>query len=580
AQVVCRQLGFRATGAYYRGEAFFGRGTGNIVLDDVSCVGIETALYRQCHHRPPLVHDCTHNEDVGVVCPEPFDGSVRLVGGSNSSVGRVEVYRSGSWGTVCDDYWDYRDASVVCRQLGYGSGTVLTNAHFGQGTGGIFMNEVACTGYELFLTNCSHTVNHNCSHYEDAGVRCSQTCFDGSVRLVRGSNSLEGRVEVCRNGSWGTVCDDSWDNTDATVVCRQLGLRHAIGIAYFGAYFGQGTGSILMDDVRCTGSELNLTSCSHTTFHNCSHSEDAGVRCSYICFDGEVRLVGGSSSLEGRVEVCRNRSWGTVCDDSWDNIDATVVCRQLGLGSTGTAFSSAYFGQGTGRIVMDDVGCFGSESNLIDCYHTTNHNCDHYEDAGVRCSYICIDGEVRLVGGSSSLEGRVEVCRNGSWGTVCDDYWDTNDATVVCRQLGYYVTGTPYSNAYFGAGAGSIVMADVRCTGSESYLTNCSHRTNHNCVHSEDAGVTCAGSGASVEAIIGGVIGGIVFLIVVTAVIVICVVALNSKSSHSRARARQAAPAVQMTSIPHKLLVLQLELIHNPSLRQKINLLLHLTQII
>ncbi|XP_011406906.2 PREDICTED: deleted in malignant brain tumors 1 protein-like isoform X1 [Amphimedon queenslandica] len=412
------------------------------------------------------------------------------------------------------------------------------------------MNEVACTGYELFLTNCSHTVNHNCSHYEDAGVRCSQTCFDGSVRLVRGSNSLEGRVEVCRNGSWGTVCDDSWDNTDATVVCRQLGLRHAIGIAYFGAYFGQGTGSILMDDVRCTGSELNLTSCSHTTFHNCSHSEDAGVRCSYICFDGEVRLVGGSSSLEGRVEVCRNRSWGTVCDDSWDNIDATVVCRQLGLGSTGTAFSSAYFGQGTGRIVMDDVGCFGSESNLIDCYHTTNHNCDHYEDAGVRCSYICIDGEVRLVGGSSSLEGRVEVCRNGSWGTVCDDYWDTNDATVVCRQLGYYVTGTPYSNAYFGAGAGSIVMADVRCTGSESYLTNCSHRTNHNCVHSEDAGVTCAGSGASVEAIIGGVIGGIVFLIVVTAVIVICVVALNSKSSHSRARARQAAPAVQMTSIP------------------------------
>uniref|UniRef100_A0A1X7SFF9 SRCR domain-containing protein n=1 Tax=Amphimedon queenslandica TaxID=400682 RepID=A0A1X7SFF9_AMPQE len=142
------------------------------------------------------------------------------------------------------------------------------------------MDNVGCTGYELFLTNCSHITSHNCGHYEDAGVRCSQTCFGGSVRLVGGTSILEGRVEVCRNGSWGTVCDDSWDNIDATVVCRQLGLG-STGIAFSSAYFGQGTGSILMDEVRCTGSESSLTSCSHRTFHDCSHSEDAGVRCSY-----------------------------------------------------------------------------------------------------------------------------------------------------------------------------------------------------------------------------------------------------------------------------------------------------------
>ena len=106
------------------------------------------------------------------------------------------------------------------------------------------------------------------------------------------------------------------------------------------------------------------------------------------CSDGDIRLVDGTTSREGRVEFCHD-TWGTVCDDSWDDDDASVVCRQLGFSATGaTAFSEAAFGEGTGPILLDDVYCVGTESRLANCPANPigDHNCGHHEDAGVRCT--------------------------------------------------------------------------------------------------------------------------------------------------------------------------------------------------
>ena len=104
--------------------------------------------------------------------------------------------------------------------------------------------------------------------------------------------------------------------------------------------------------------------------------------------DITVRLVGGSSNNEGRVEVYYNYQWGTVCDDGWDDTDAGVVCRQLGLGTYGYSHNYAYFGQGSGPIWLDNVQCTGNESILASCGHlgiNITRNCSHSEDAGVRC---------------------------------------------------------------------------------------------------------------------------------------------------------------------------------------------------
>ena len=99
------------------------------------------------------------------------------------------------------------------------------------------------------------------------------------IDLVRLTYGSFGRVEVYMNGQWGTVCDDLWDSNDANVVCRQLGYSNAAN-AYKRAQYGQGTGTIWLDDVDCTGSESSIFDCAFTTQHDCSHSEDAGVSCS------------------------------------------------------------------------------------------------------------------------------------------------------------------------------------------------------------------------------------------------------------------------------------------------------------
>ena len=99
-------------------------------------------------------------------------------------------------------------------------------------------------------------------------------------------------------------------------------------------------------------------------------------------------MSGGSNGFEGRIEIYYNGSWGTICDDDWDINDGNVICRMLGYQGATSVHYSAYFGEGTGEIVLDDVNCNGTENDVAHCSHSgfVINNCQHYEDAGVICA--------------------------------------------------------------------------------------------------------------------------------------------------------------------------------------------------
>ena len=104
------------------------------------------------------------------------------------------------------------------------------------------------------------------------------------------------------------------------------------------------------------------------------------------------------------------------------------------------------------------------------------------------------DGTLRLVNGRPNL-GRVEICIGGVWGTVCDDIFGSDNARVVCRQLGFSTSfATFLSSTFFGEGTGPIFLDDVSCSGDEETLISCSHQSivDNSCGHNKDVGVQCS----------------------------------------------------------------------------------------
>ncbi|KAF0024290.1 hypothetical protein F2P81_023092 [Scophthalmus maximus] len=237
-----------------------------------------------------------------------------------------------------------------------------------------------CSYKDHRLQNCSRTAGSDCTVITEA------VCGHQALRLVGGPDRCAGRVELWRNGMWGTVCDDRWDLRDAGVACAQLGCGYALSVTGQGdGSFAPGRGPVHLDELNCTGQEGNLWACPAAQEEpDCGHKEDAGVICSEM---RAIRLTGGLDRCSGKLEVHRNGSWGTVCDNCWNEGLASVVCSMLRCGATPLKVSQFVPALAHNGGTLWYYQCGPAERSLWQCREFANrtHLCAHSKASGVIC---------------------------------------------------------------------------------------------------------------------------------------------------------------------------------------------------
>lgn len=449
AHVLCRHLGFvSATG--WTHSAKYGKGTGKIWLDNMQCSGSEKSI-ELCKSRGWGNSDCTHDEDAGVICKDE-----RLPGFTDSNVienqveedrieairlrpvvsaakkrmpiteGIVEVKYKDGWAQICDLGWTPKNSRVICGQMGFPLERKVNRNFYKLFTGRqknfYRIHSTACLGTEVHLSACPLEFSKgNASAPCEGGMPAVVGCAPGplfshinnrkkklkittSVRLKGGAKIGEGRVEVLRNNEWGTVCDDRWNLQAASVVCRELGFGSAKE-ALLGARMGQSMGPIHLNEVQCSGLERSIWNCRYKniTSENCKHDEDAAVRCNipYMAHENTVRITGGRTRYEGRVEVMTTdgngtQHWGLICGETWSTREAMVVCRQLGLGYANHGLQETWYWDSSNvtEMVMSGVKCTGDEMALSYCQHHKAVSCQKAAarfSAGVICSETASD---------------------------------------------------------------------------------------------------------------------------------------------------------------------------------------------
>ncbi|XP_041484397.1 uncharacterized protein LOC121431006 isoform X2 [Lytechinus variegatus] len=529
--VTCRSMGYShgSSSTWCDGstpDAF--RHSSSLVLS-LSCSGDEDN-YLQCSSYDYSMYDYdTDNcEMVGVTCAH--DPEQLILRQDKGNV--VQSFEDGYWRTWCFDTghrsnWTLNEGHVLCRMMEHSYaldiGTLPDNASVTS----LIHFQLHCEGGEKHYSDCwSSTTNYPSSaSCEVVTVYCAvdESGVLPEIRLMNGMNM----VQTLHNDEWRTWCvwtsaSSRWTLKEGHVVCRMMGQGQASAASVQSVDYIMNP--VLQLEIYCNGNEsdirqcqyedylyrrtpdgeckavhitckqdatTNLTSPPTTPTNDQSTSSSAIIDMTSLEPIGSTAGVGPASEpnqgshylktrlgprlplepFAGVVEIGYQGTWGAVCYDGWSMAETQVVCRSLGY-SHAIEFQPSFVDPV--NVAVNDVKCTGAEENLAFCEYSSPPS---YTSCGLTIAVKCSgtdDLKTRLVGeGESQNEGRVEVYYQGVWGAVGLNDWDTDDAHVVCRSVGY--SRSLYYILLHTQGPGNIVLDNVRCTGNETNLAFCEH---------------------------------------------------------------------------------------------------------
>ncbi|XP_048249663.1 uncharacterized protein LOC124119039 isoform X2 [Haliotis rufescens] len=480
AAVACRELGLANSGialpATTYGSVYSSVGRGN-----VTCDGSESSILN-CS-KPSSLYSCSYWNHASILCDDKPEADAPITETKVAEDGRVLVKKHGYWGTVCGSGWNKTDASVVCRALGYDAGfnkTMYRSSVVPQ-----WLGQVNCTGLEKSLMDCK-AVEQDCrTNSMVAGVKCynSSDLAKYTFRPRAGSSNI-GHVMVDYKGLSYPLCDWQYlSYEDAGVLCRYFGFP--TGKKLEGQRNQSSFDYAWAADFACSNTDTDPNACARNLT-----VETTGLY--RRCYNNLVELscakgvsLDPDSSSSGPLVVFFGKSSYKVCADNFTNTAADVACREMGF-KGGYMISSVVYNHPSYSFGMTGVDCKGSERSIKECsslkkpeyiYCSSDKNfvalkCTHGNGPdGSGNTTGQEDMPVKLRG----INNVVVIQRDNVWFSICGDNWSDNEASVVCRNMGYKegLASQSYANADM-----PIWNYRFNCTGSESSLGSCVYWTN------------------------------------------------------------------------------------------------------